>query len=253
MTHALLLEARLATFGTSEQVKEMMHWPVENDTFDADLREMFLKNAARSVYRKNSVIYLQEDKADKLYIVLSGYVRLSYIMEDGSTILYAIVPPGQSFGELGVYDWSVYMDSATAIGDVSVLSVRAEAFHSNISSDPRPMDALSALIVDRYKTFIEVTKSLHLSSLTARLAISLLRLVNSLGQTTVYDGRRCPFLGPMVTQSDLGAMARGTRGNVNRVLKKWALDGLVAIEDRKIILLDPDGLEFMALNVGENL
>ncbi|KZM46166.1 cAMP-binding protein [Labrenzia sp. OB1] len=225
---------------------------MENDAFDPNLRQLFLKNATRNVYTNNGVIYLQEDRADKLYIVLSGYVRLSYIMEDGSTILYAIVPPGQSFGELGVYDWSVYMDSATAIGDVSVFSVRAEVFHSDISGNSSPKDALSTLIVDRYKTFIDVTRCLHLSNLPARLAASLLRLVESLGQTTDYRGRNCPSLGAMVTQSDLGAMARGTRGNVNRVLRKWILDGLVAIEDRKIILLDPDGLELTALNVGDN-
>lgn len=229
-----------------------MHWPLENMDFEPDVREAFLSNSTRHVFQRNGVIYLQEDKADRFYVVLSGYVRLSYIMEDGTAILYAIVPPGQSFGELGVYDRSVYTDTASAIGTVSVLSVRAEAFHASGPLAEDMSSALCALIVERYKAYIDVTKSLHLNTLSARLAMSLMRLVRTLGQTIEIDGKLYPYLGPMVTQSDLGAMARGTRGNVNRVLNRWVDAGLIAIQDRKIILLDQDELEFTALSVGDD-
>jgi len=230
----------------------MIHWLPEHGELASKVKEAFLKYSIRHVYPKNGVIYLQEDDADKFYIVLSGHVRLSYIMEDGTAILYAIVPPGQSFGELGVFDRSVYTDTASAIGPVSVLAVRAEVFHSNVAHNEDLRSALSSLIVERYKTYIDVTKSLYLSTLSARLAMSLLRLVKSLGQTIDLDGKGYPYLGSVVTQSDLGAMARGTRGNVNRVLKKWERDGLILVKDRKIILLDPDELELVALRGGED-
>ncbi len=228
-----------------------MHWSLENTSLCSEVKSAFLKNSTRSVYSKSGVIYLQEDKADKFYIVLSGYVRLSYIMEDGSAILYAIVPPGRSFGELGVFDRSVYTDTASAIGSVSVMAIRADVFHSGAPYSEESRRALSALIVDRYKAYINVTKCLHLSSLKARLAMSLLRLVNTLGQMTDVDGKEYPYLGPMITQSDLGAMARGTRGNVNRLLKGWEQDGLIMMKDRKIILLESEELELVALRSGD--
>lgn len=230
----------------------MIHWLPEHSELASKVKEVFLKSSVRQVFSNNGIIYLQEDPADTFYIVLSGYVRLSYLMEDGTAILYAIVPPGQSFGELGVFDRSVYTDTASAIGSVSVLAVRSEVFHSAASHGSELRSALSALIVDRYKTYIDVTKCLYFGSLSARLAMSLLRLVKSLGQKTEIKGRTCHYLGTMVTQSDLGAMARGTRGNVNRVLKKWERDGLILIQDRKIILLDPDELEMVALKGGED-
>ncbi|MEO9530051.1 Crp/Fnr family transcriptional regulator [Roseibium sp.] len=229
----------------------MIHWLPENSELSPKIREAILKYSARNVYSKNGIVYFQEDKADKFYIVLSGYVRLSYIMEDGTAILYAIVPPGQSFGELGVFDRSVYTDTASAIGSVSVLAVSAGVFHSNVPFSTELREALSSLIVDRYRTYIDVTKSLYLSNLSARLAMSLLRLVNSLGQTIDLNGKSCPYLGSMVTQSDLGAMARGTRGNVNRVLKRWEREGLILVQDRKVILLDPDELENVAIRGGD--
>ena len=216
----------------------MLHWFPENEKLAAKVKEIFLQYSTRQVIHNNGVLYLQEDKAEKFYIVMSGYVRLSYFMEDGSSILYAIVPPGQSFGELGVFDRSVYTDTATAIGSVCVLAVRADVFHINTPYQSELKAALSALLAERYKTYIDVTKCLYLGNLSARLAMSLLRLVKSLGQNMVIEGRTYQYLGPMVTQSDLGAMARGSRGNVNRLLKKWAEDGLILIQDRKIILLD---------------
>lgn len=228
----------------------MLHWLPDYDEFAGDSKAAILNASYKTVYNKNSVIYLQEDPAEKFYIVLSGYVRLSYIMEDGTAILYAIVPPGESFGELGVFSRSCYTDTASTIGTVSVLAVNADVFHSNDSSGQEIRTALSDLIANRYRTYIDVTKSLYLTSLSARLALSLLRLTMSLGHTMQYKGRMVPYLGSMVTQSDLGAMARGTRGNVNRVLKTWEREGLIVAQERKIIILDPDRLEMQALNGG---
>ena len=44
------------------------------------------------------------------------------------------------------------------------------------------------------------------------------------------------------TQAALAALAGSSRENVNRYLRKWQQDGLVAITDRRISLLDTEGL-----------
>lgn len=221
----------------------MFHWPKELKFSPGELSIDLLANARRNVLPDGGVIYLQEDPADVFYIVVSGYVRLSYLLEDGTSILYAIVPPGNSFGELGVLDGSVYQDTASAIGPVSYLTLRADLFHGGGSDCAKLMSALNELVVDRYKTYIDATKVLYLSSLTSRLALSILRLAKMMDQKVEFEGKTYEYLGPMVTQSDLGSMARGTRGNVNKILKKWQQSGLITVSDRKIILIKPDQLE----------
>ena len=54
------------------------------------------------------------------------------------------------------------------------------------------------------------------------------------------------MLGSIVTQTDLGLMARGSRGNINRVLKTWERAGWIAIEDRRTLILDRARLEGVA-------
>jgi len=63
-------------------------------------------------------------------------------------------------------------------------------------------------------------------------------------------GREVACIGPMVTQTDLGLMARGARGNVNRALKSWERSGWIAIVDRSIAILDRSKLEHLAFEDG---
>ena len=69
-----------------------------------DAKSALIATSSRRAYANNEVIYLQEESAQNLYFVVSGHVRLSYVLDDGSAILYAILPAGDSPGasEAGV-------------------------------------------------------------------------------------------------------------------------------------------------------
>ncbi len=199
--------------------------------------------ATVSHHGANAFIYMQDDEARNLYFVLSGHIRLSYLMEDGSAILHAILPSGESFGELGVFERSTYCDMATAIGCVTTAAVPTHVIAALSERYPEIGRALAGLVAQRYRGYVLLTRDLSLKTLSARLAQSVLRLIRSLGTRIRYRNREVSVLGPVVTQTDLGLMARGSRGNVNRVLKIWERNGWIAIEDRCILVLDPSRLE----------
>lgn len=230
----------------------MIHFPLNSVTLSSRCKDLILRHAKVTTFSDNRIIYLQEDLADRFYIVMSGYVRLSYILENGTAILYGIVPPGQSFGELSVFDNSAHTDTASAVGSVSLLSVRADFIHAECARNEEMRTLLSGLVASRYRSYIDTTKGLYLNNLSARLAMALLRLAYSFQQATMVGEQKCLYLGPIVTQTDLGAMARGTRGNVNRLLKRWERDHLILLRDRQIILLDPEGLELLTQGSGDD-
>jgi CRP/FNR family cyclic AMP-dependent transcriptional regulator len=202
---------------------------------------------SRRSYNNNEIVYLQDDDAGHLYFVVSGHVRLSYIMEDGSAILYAILPAGESFGELGVFEGATYCDMATAIGQAVVAGVPLKSFRALGERYPDLNDALARLLARRYKSYIDLTRNLSLKTLAARVAQSLLRVADELGTKMEYRGRHLPCVGPVVTQADLGLMARGARGNVNRALKAWERAGWIAIKDRAIVVIARDKLENLSI------
>jgi hypothetical protein len=93
----------------------------------------------------------------------------------------------------------------------------------NWVDDPSPealemRHAISRMVARRYRDHVEFTRALYLPNLALRLSHTLLRLMDQLGNEINYRGQLVGCLGPVVTQRDLGSMARGTRENVNKAL-----------------------------------
>ena len=185
-------------------------------------------------FQANSVIYFQNDPTDYIYFVTRGYVRLSYIGEDGVVTLHSIVPPGRSFGEAGAFDGEGFVDTAFT-ADTSAPAARLQGH-------------VARLIARRLRDHMEFTRALYRPVLMQRLSHSLLRLLDLMGNEIRFRGAMYRCLGPMVTQRDLGSMARGTRENVNKMLRKWHDEGVLALEDRHIIVLDEDRLRGLTLS-----
>jgi CRP/FNR family transcriptional regulator, cyclic AMP receptor protein len=195
----------------------------------------------------NEVIYLQEDKAEYLYIVVSGHVRLSYVMEDGSAILYALLPPAQTFGELGILDGRTNCDMAMGAGHTVIAMISAKKFHSLCARFPELRDFIAHLVARRYRSYIELTRIMSFKRLNVRIALALLRLADGLNSCRRFNGREVLCVGSVVTQADIGLMARGSRGNVNRALKAWERRGWLVIRDRTILIVNRTALEALAL------
>lgn len=213
-------------------------------------RQSLAQSLGRRTCGPNEFIYLQDDEADYLYFIRSGHVRLSYLLEDGSPILFGILPPGESFGEVGVFEGGTHCDMATAVGHVVIASIPARTFRTLAQRYPELEAALGRVVARRYRAYVGLTRSLGLRTLHARLSQTLLRLADGLRTRTMYHGREVPFIGAFVTQTDLGLMARGARGNVNRAIKAWERAGWLATQDRCILILNRSQLETVAIEEG---
>jgi CRP-like cAMP-binding protein len=196
----------------------------------------------------NEFIYLQEDTAEFLYFVRSGHIRLSYLLEDGAPILVGVMAPGDSFGELGVFEGGSHYDMATSIGTSSIFYISTSTFRTLAERYPDLDLALARTIAKRHRSYISLTRILALKTLPARLSQCLLRLADSLDDRARWNGRDVLRVGGFVTQSDLGLMARGARANVNRALKAWERAGWIAVHERNIFILDRLRLEALAID-----
>jgi CRP-like cAMP-binding protein len=222
----------------------------EFGALDPDARAALDRAVTYRMLGPNEFIYLQEDEAHYLYFVRSGHVRLSYLLEDGSPILFGVLPPGESFGELGIFEAGRHADMATSIGTSSIWCVPAAAFRSLRTQHPELGAALARTVARRYRSYILLTRILGLKTLPARLSQCLLRVADGLNDRIAHGNRQVLQVGSFVTQSDLGLMARGARGNVNRALKAWERQGWIAMRDRNILILDRTSLEGVAIDDG---
>jgi CRP-like cAMP-binding protein len=88
---------------------------------------------------------------------------------------------------------------------------------------------------------------MSIKTLQGRVAQALLGLADGLGTEAIHCGRKVPSVGPVVSQSDLGLMARGARNSVNRILKIWERAGWLAIKDRSILIVNRAAIEASAI------
>lgn len=194
-------------------------------------------------FRTEEFVYLQEDEPSCVYFVVSGHIRLSYLLEDGTPILFSVLPAGESFGELGVFDGGGHAEMATAIGDSSVLAIPQATLFGLFENYGELEKVLGRTVARRYRSYMHLSRILGLKSLAGRLSQCLVRLADVLGDRVEYNGREVLQIGPYLTQTDLGLMARGARGNVNRTLKAWEAEGWIAMDHRRILILERNSLE----------
>lgn len=214
------------------------------------VREFLKPHLSLRSFAADNVIYFQDDPTDQIYFVNSGYVRLCYITEDGTVALQSIVPPGLSFGEAGALDRSGYLETAFTATRTQVLLLGL-GWLDSVSEEAKELrSVLGNLLLRRHRDHVEVTRGLYKPLLVQRLAHSLLYLIDVVGKDVRYSGKMCRCLGPVVTQRELGTMVRGTRENVNKALRKWQMDGILAIEDRHIIALDEARLRELSMSHG---
>jgi CRP/FNR family transcriptional regulator, cyclic AMP receptor protein len=211
-----------------------------------EARSELIKGIGARPYIDKEVVFMQGDEAEFLYVILSGFVRLSYFFEDGTQAFLGILQPGECLGELGVCERGAYAETAAAIGEAYLARIGARAFEACFADPVAKTREMAGLLAVRYRSYLSVTCDLSLTSLAGRLSRVILKLVKCLGEKASINGRELPCLSPLITQSDLGAMARGTRTNVNRTLKEWERAGLILLRDRSIVLLNPSRLEAIA-------
>ncbi len=202
--------------------------------------------SSKQSFSGNSVVYYQDDPTSHICLLLRGHIRLSYISEDGVVTLLSIVTPGKTFGESGCLQGYEHCDTAFTVGPTEILMIDTSHLNPDNSYGAELREAMARIIAQRYRSHVEFTRALYLPNLGLRLSHALFFLLKELGNEIRYDGRLVECLGPVVTQRDLGYMARGTRENVNKTLRSWEKEGWIKLEDRHLLVLDRDALEDFA-------
>ena len=91
----------------------------------------FLEQRSRvKSFARNSAIYLPQDMAESVLVVVSGRIRLYSITPDGKEILLAFVEPGELFGELALTGSEIREEFAQAAAQSMVVAIPRDAMES---------------------------------------------------------------------------------------------------------------------------
>ena len=186
----------------------------------------FLLNAGvgRTVhsYRPKHSVFSQGERADAVFYIQQGSVRLSVLSKQGKEATIALLGPGDFLGEgCLASDQPIRLATATAITDCSILKIEKKRMLRTLHEEHDLSDLFVAYVVERHnRTQADLVDQLFNSS-EKRLARALL-ILSRFGKETVAE-----TVHPNVSQETLAEMVGTTRSRVNFFMNKFRKLGFI--------------------------
>jgi CRP-like cAMP-binding protein len=197
--------------------------------------------AARVDLPRHACLFQPGDQADSVYWVASGCLKTTLPLGKGKQLTLHFHGKGHILGEGAVLSAGrPHQSSAVAHDPTAVWVAPAEVAEPVLAL---PEIALRlAQLVDERRRRLEHRLALHQHDAIARVAGVILELSEEGG---VRDSRGV-ILGIKLTHKDLAGLVGSSRETVSLALVDLRRERLVLVEERRIVLLDPDGLRALA-------
>src|ERR1044071_3005538 len=125
---------------------------------------------ARSLRKaRGEFIYMPGDRADYVYILRQGRVKLSVLAESGKEIAIDIIQPGEIFGEFALVDESPRSNMTQALDDVLMWVVAKREFTELLSSQPKLALSYIRLVGDRRRRMEKKLSDITSKAVSARV------------------------------------------------------------------------------------
>ena len=173
-------------------------------------------------YKPRQIIHSQGETADAVFYIQEGRVRLSVLSKQGKEATIALLGPGDFLGEGSIAsDQPVYMATAAATTECSVLKIEKKEMLRTLHEEHRFSDLFVAYMVQRHNhTQADLVDQLFNSS-EKRLARALLLLAH-------FGKKDSPEeVTPDVSQETLAEMIGTTRSRVNFFMNKFRKLGFI--------------------------
>jgi CRP/FNR family transcriptional regulator, cyclic AMP receptor protein len=173
-------------------------------------------------FRPKQIVFSQGERADAVFYLQEGKVRLSVLSKQGKEATIALLGPGDFLGEGCIAsDQPLRLATATAITRCSVLKIEKSAMLRTLHKEHGFSDLFVAYVVERHnRTQADLIDQLFNSS-EKRLARALLMLAR-VGKKPTSE-----TVVPDISQETLAEMIGTTRPRVNFFMNRFRKLGFI--------------------------
>jgi CRP/FNR family transcriptional regulator, cyclic AMP receptor protein len=198
-----------------------------------------LKAALEPVtFPRAHVIFAEGELGDRLYIVLSGKVKIGRRSPDGRENLLAVFGPSDMFGELSIFDPGPRTSTATTVTEVHAVTMDRTALREWIAKRPEIAEQLLRVIARRLRRTNNMLADLIFTDVPGRVAKALLQLAHDFG---TQEGGMLRVTHDL-TQEEIAQLVGASRETVNKALADFAHRGWLRLEGKSVLILEPQRL-----------
>ncbi len=175
-----------------------------------------------STFHSNETVFAQGEKADKVFYIQKGSVKVVVLSEQGKEAVVGILEPGQFFGEGCLTGNPPRVSTTTALEDCVITVITKAAMLAVLHSEPKFSELFMSYLLTRNSRIEADLVDQLFNSSEKRLARLLLLLAN-FGR----DGILQPIK-VQVSQETLAEMIGTTRSRVSFFMNKFRKLGFIS-------------------------
>ncbi len=221
---------------SNEAVLQLM--PKLESTLTEDQRKLVLQNIRIQTYKKHEKVYNEGERPHDLLFVISGKLKLYKEGSGGKTHIIRMALPEAYLGYRPYFANQDYQASAMAMETAQIahlsLSMLNDMMHVNAGLACFFVNELAHHLGTAHERTVNLTQK----HIRGRLAEALLFLRDAYG----VEEDNCT-LSIYLSREDMANMSNMTTSNAIRTLSAFAQERLIAIDGRKIKLIDEEALE----------
>lgn len=197
--------------------------------------------------RKGDALWMSGDKADVLFVLIEGRVK---IVRHGlkADVLLELFGPGEAVGAVAVFNRMAYPASAFALEPCSVLCVPAEEYFALVDRNPALSHALIRDLTRLNLSFSRKLEEMRGQKVEVRIAQFLLQLAERMGRD-VEGGTEIPIA---LTRQEIAETVGTTVESAIRTLSRWNREGVVVSGDGSFLVPSCDALRTIVDEGGQH-
>ncbi|VAV82222.1 hypothetical protein MNBD_DELTA01-823 [hydrothermal vent metagenome] len=196
-----------------------------------DVERMATMMTPRNI-KKKGLVYSEGDRADQLYILKEGRIKISRLGEDGKELTMDIIEPGDIFGELTLAGETQRETNAQALEDSFICTISRENFEAFLAMRPDLSLTITKWIGLRLRKVESRLEDLIFQDVQTRLYTLLETLAEKYGKDS-SAGRKIAI---KLSHRELANLIGATRETVTFELSKMKKRGAIKVEGREFIL-----------------
>ena len=185
-------------------------------------------------YPKGSMIILEEEYGDVVFLVKKGTVKITRVNDEGKEVILSLMGENDMVGEMSVIDGESRSANVLAQENCKLYAIRSEDFISLLKENFEISFSLMGELAKRIRKSDQHIEALSLSDAEHRIGVSILNLAEELG--VIIKGKvtieNLPF------QQDIANMSGTSRETVSRILKLFEDRNMLIKKGHKLIIPD---------------
>jgi CRP-like cAMP-binding protein len=192
-----------------------------------------------TTYKREQFIYMPDDSATHIYMIVRGRVKIGHYLESGEEVLNAILTTGEIFGELAMAGEDKRKDFAQAMEETTIC--------------PLTTAELKGLMYENKELSFKILKLIGLRIMKLERKLELLvfkdartRIVEFLKDAAAWKGKKVgleTMIQTNLTHKDIASLTGTSRQTVTTILNELKEKDLINFNRKQILIRDLDSLQ----------